>query len=167
MMNHQQISSQDMNNLIMNFFIVEGFKDAAESFKIEANVEINQNDMMNLQDEIRNLIFDDKIDQVFELCVGLDENFFSGKNESLFYELNIQKLIFLIDNGDFIKAIEFATKNLSSFADNDIFRTNLLEKAMTLMAWDKNNLEDFPYPEFLGNGRKIRISSLMNNIFLN
>ena len=38
MMDDQLISKQDMNNLVMNFFVVEGFKEAAENFKREANI---------------------------------------------------------------------------------------------------------------------------------
>jgi hypothetical protein len=92
MMADQHISKQDMNNLVMNFFVVEGFKEAAENFKREANINIDETELMCLQDKIRGLIFDDKIDEVIACISKIDEKLFVTNSE-LFFELQIQKLI--------------------------------------------------------------------------
>ena len=95
MMADQHISKQDMNNLVMNFFVVEGFKEAAENFKREANINIDETELMCLQDNIRGLIFDDKIDEVIACISKIDENLFETNTE-LFFELQVQKLISII-----------------------------------------------------------------------
>jgi hypothetical protein len=76
----------------MNFFVVEGFKEAAENFKREANINIDETELMCLQDKIRGLIFDDKIDEVIACISKIDEKLFVT-NSDLFFELQIQKLI--------------------------------------------------------------------------
>ena len=76
MMNDQHISKQDMNNLVMNFFVVEGFKEAAENFKREANINIDETELMCFQDKIRALVFDDKIDEVIVCINKIDDTLF-------------------------------------------------------------------------------------------
>ena len=95
MMDDQHISKQDMNNLIMNFFVVEGFKEAAENFKREANINIDETELISLQDQIRSYIFEDKIDEVVLAINKIDEKLFDN-NKDLFFELQIQKLISMI-----------------------------------------------------------------------
>lgn len=95
MMDDQLISKQDMNNLVMNFFVVEGFKEAAENFKREANINIDETELMDFQDKVRGFIFEDRIEDVIDSMISLDEHFFDN-NKELFYELNIQQLLSLI-----------------------------------------------------------------------
>lgn len=162
-MDEQHISKQDMNNLIMNFFVVEGFKEAAENFKREANINIDESELISLQDEIRGYIFEDKIDDVVQEINKIDEKLFDN-NKDLYFELQIQKLINLISESQFIQATEFAKNDVLPLVRDIPMRQTLLEKTMTLMAF--SNLEKFPYPDLLGNQRKIKISSMMNHALL-
>ena len=163
MMDDQHISKQDMNNLIMNFFVVEGFKEAAENFKREANINIDETELISLQDQIRSYIFEDKIDEVVLAINKIDEKLFDN-NKDLFFELQIQKLISMIFQEEFINATEFAKTDILPLVIDSPEKQTLLEKTMTLMAY--TNMEKFPYPDLIGNQRKIKISSMMNHALL-
>lgn len=57
-----------MNALIMNYLVIEGFKDAAEKFKLESKSEtLVQLDTINDRMKIRNAIQQGDIDSAIEV----------------------------------------------------------------------------------------------------
>jgi hypothetical protein len=70
----------------------------------------------------------------------------------------------LIYDQDFLGAIDFAKHKILPLIGEDGCRKALVERTMTLVAFDGQ--ENFPYPDLLGNQRKIKISSMMNHALL-
>jgi hypothetical protein len=166
MMQSQKISRHAMNQLVMNFLMVEGHKDAAIAFEDEANIDIGDQGIMEFRDTLKNLIFSDQIDRAVELLKCHDENFFDGPNEDLLFELGVQKFISFLNRNEFLQATVWASENLRPLADGNKLRTNLLEKAMTLVAWDLDCLENFPYSEFREGARKAKVAGIVNEVLL-
>ena len=63
----------DLNQLVMNYLVIEGYKDAAEKFSNEANVPA-QVDLASIQDrmDIRNAVQTGRIREAIERVNDLD-----------------------------------------------------------------------------------------------
>ena len=67
-------SHRDLNKLVMNYLMIEGYKDAAEKFAQEANLNPEHFDMTAIEDRmvIRNAIQNGYIDEAIEKVNDLD-----------------------------------------------------------------------------------------------
>ena len=120
-----KVSKQNLNKLILNYFIIEGFKNAAEKFAIEANldpsVELESiTDRMN----IRNAVQDGDIDQAVERVNDLDPEILDT-NPRLYFHLQQQKLIEFIRMGKISEAILFAQQELAPRGEENVSIFNL------------------------------------------
>jgi hypothetical protein len=67
-----KINKQDLNKLVMNYLVIEGYKDAAEKFAhetgLEPTVELESiEDRMNIRNAVQNGDIDQAIAQVNDL----------------------------------------------------------------------------------------------------
>ena len=120
-----KVSKQNLNKLILNYFIIEGFKSAAEKFAQEANldpsVELESiTDRMN----IRNAVQDGDIDQAVERVNDLDPEILDT-NPRLYFHLQQQKLIEFIRMGKISEAILFAQQELAPRGEENVSIFNL------------------------------------------
>ncbi|KAH6561907.1 hypothetical protein BASA62_009527 [Batrachochytrium salamandrivorans] len=108
-----QISKQDLNKLVMNYLIIEGYKDAAEKFSAESGL-VPSVDLATVEDRmnIRNAIQNGNIEAAIEQVNDLDPEILDT-NPRLFFHLQRQKLIELIRNNRITEAIEFAQEELA------------------------------------------------------
>ena len=68
-----RVSKQDINRMVMNYLVVEGYKSAAENFAQESGVEANMDfDLIDQRREIRILLQEGKIQGAIEKIIDLN-----------------------------------------------------------------------------------------------
>ena len=104
----------------MNYLVIEGYKDAAEKFSEEANLQPSVQlgsieDRMN----IRKAVQSGKIEEAIERVNDLDPEILDT-NPKLFFHLQQQRLIELIRDGKIDEAIEFAQEELAPRGEENV-----------------------------------------------
>ena len=106
---HQvQINEQDLNKLILNYFVVEGYKDAATHFSKESAQPLRiDNVTMDIRMLIRDAIQTGKVEEAISMINDLDSDILEGNRELVFL-LQLQRLIEAIRGGNTDLALELA-----------------------------------------------------------
>ncbi|KAI3832975.1 hypothetical protein MKW98_025859 [Papaver atlanticum] len=150
-----KIRKEDMNKLVMNFLVTEGFVEAAEKFKMESGTErilLNGSFTLSLfcfllADQKTGLIVfcyrmavkkavqcgnvDDAIEKVNDLNPEILDT-----NPQLFFHLQQQRLIELIRNGKVEEALEFAQEELAPRGEENQTFLEELERTVALLAFE-------------------------------
>ncbi|KAG4093792.1 CTLH/CRA C-terminal to lish motif domain-containing protein [Neocallimastix lanati (nom. inval.)] len=107
------VEKTDLNKLIMNYLVIEGYKDAAEKFSQESGLQPTV-DLLYIEErmDIRNTIQSGNIDEAIEKVNDLDPEILDN-NPKLYFHLQQQKLIEFIKQGKIMEAIEFAQEELA------------------------------------------------------
>ncbi|KAI4172876.1 MAG: hypothetical protein LQ343_003283 [Gyalolechia ehrenbergii] len=140
-----QIDS-DLNSVIMDYLISEGYPSAAQKFASEANIQPTSG-VESIQDrvEIREAIHAGDIQAAIERINELNPMLLDRDNALHFALLRLQ-LVELIrtcsarPNDDFTTAIEFAETQLATRAPTNPQFLDDLERTMTLLMYDPRNL---------------------------
>jgi len=161
-----------MNVLIMDYLVAEGFKEAAERFKVESGVEMSRIGATCSSGPETVLLLDQRINvrqaiedgQVLE-AIKLINKFYPellDENQSLYFKLQQQQLIELI-RGQFVEeALSFAQEQLS--VDEDFLQLEELERTLALLAFDKP--ENSPYADLLHLSHRQQLASEVNEAIL-
>jgi hypothetical protein len=120
-----QVPRSEVNKLIMNYLVTEGFKDAAEKFQMESGTEPGI-DLTTLDKRIKILerIQDGEIQKAVHM-INCYQPQLLDDNRYLYFHLQQQHLIELIRNKDVESALKFAQENL---ADQGEENTEVLEE---------------------------------------
>jgi len=120
-----QIPRLEVNKLIMNYLVTEGFKDAAEKFQLESGTEPGV-DLQTLDQRIKILeaIQGGEIQEAVVMINNYQPELLDD-NRYLFFHLQQQQLIELIRNRNIDDALRFAQDNL---ADQGEENTAVLEE---------------------------------------
>lgn len=137
-LHHIRISKPDLNRLIMNYLVVEGYKDAAEKFCQETNmtpiIDLACMDArMNIRTAINHGNIQDAIRQVNDLNPEILDT-----NPRLYFHLLQQQLIELIRQGRTQEALAFAQEELAPHAELNPELLDDLEQTMTLLLFDSS-----------------------------
>ncbi|KAH0844346.1 hypothetical protein AYO21_00816 [Fonsecaea monophora] len=141
-----QISKSDVNNLVMDYLITEGYPSAAEKFAAEANIQ-PRTDFSYIQErvQIRESIHRGDLQAAIELINDLNPELLDTDKKLHFSLLRLQ-LVELIrqsftssDPSLVGKAIEFAQNNLAPYAPLDAQYKTDLERAMALLIVPKES----------------------------
>ncbi|SPO39347.1 related to Glucose-induced degradation protein 8 homolog [Pseudozyma flocculosa] len=130
------VSKEDLNRLIMDYLVIEGYKDAAESFSVESglsplvDLESIENRMV-----IRGAIHRGDVEEAIGRVNELDPEILDN-NPLLFFHLQQQRLIELIRAGSINEALEFASENLAPRGEEHPDLLPELERTMALLAFD-------------------------------
>ncbi|KAN0059637.1 hypothetical protein ACQY0O_008207 [Thecaphora frezii] len=117
------VSKEDLNRLVMHYLVIEGYKDAAESFSVESglsplvDLESIENRMI-IRGAIQRGDVEEAIDRVNEL------------------DPEQQRLIELIRAGAINEALEFASEHLAPRGEEHPDLLPELERTMALLAFD-------------------------------
>jgi len=163
-----QLRRSEMNQLIMEYLIHEGFKEAAERFKIEAGIQMPQNsphsetpDAMERRIQVRNAIEEGRILEAMKLINEYYPELIDD-HRHLYFKLQQQQLIELIRGQHVEEALKFAQEQLS--VDGDYLQLPELERTLALLAFDKP--ESSPYADLLQCAHRQQLASQVNEAIL-
>ncbi|KAF2162573.1 hypothetical protein M409DRAFT_69131 [Zasmidium cellare ATCC 36951] len=147
-------SKSDINWVIMDYLVSEGYPGAAEKFAQETNI-CNPTDMGDIRDrvQIRKAIHDGKVDEAVEMINELDPEILDTDHLLHFNLLQLQLIEIIrgildkpgtIQSSEFRPALQFATEQLAPRAPTDQKYQQALERTMALMIFPPEKMT----PEF-------------------
>jgi len=162
--NQTVLQRTSINNLVMNYLVTEGFKEAAERFAEEAGVsgglELNR---MDERIRIREAIQEGRTRQAMEMTTSLHPELLDDDKE-LFFHLQQLVLLEMIRENRIEDAITYAQENLSERGESDQNVRMQLERTMTLLAYP--NPMACPYAELLHPTHRQQVASELNAAIL-
>jgi hypothetical protein len=159
-----RIQRAEMNRIVMDYLVTEGFKEAAEKFSQETGLK-PEVDLAILDDRIRvkEAIQRGDIDEAIQLINDYDQEILDTK-PNLYFFLQQQKLIELIREGNLEAAIQFAQTELADLGEENPEFLNELERTMALMAFEKP--EDSPFGDLLHVSQRQKVAGELNSAML-
>ncbi|XP_026468857.1 glucose-induced degradation protein 8 homolog [Ctenocephalides felis] len=158
------VQRSDMNKLIMNYLVTEGFKEAAEKFQIEAGVGTSM-ELNSLDDRIliRDAIQSGRIQEATVLVNQLHPELLDN-DRYLYFHLQQLHLIELIRAGNVEEALSFAQSQLSEAGESNPQVLNELERTLALLAFEQPHLS--PYGDLLQPMHRQKVASELNAAIL-
>ncbi|XP_043189987.1 glucose-induced degradation protein 8-A homolog isoform X1 [Amphibalanus amphitrite] len=158
------VSRTDMNRLIMNYLVTEGFKDAAEKFSQESGVSAGVNlssldDRIKIRDAIREGRISDATDVVNKLHPELLDS-----DRYLYFHLQQQHLIELIRAGRIEEALAFAQQSLAERGEENTEVLAELERTLALLAFE--DPANSPFGDLLNSSHRQKVASELNAAIL-
>ncbi|GMP72575.1 hypothetical protein CsSME_00030554 [Camellia sinensis var. sinensis] len=163
-LNDVKIRKEDLNKLVMNFLVTEGYVDAAEKFRTESGTEPDIDlatitDRMAVKKAVQCGNVEDAIEKVNDLNPEILDT-----NPQLFFHLKQQKLIELIRNGKVEEALEFAQEELAPRGEENQSFLEELERTVALLAF--NDVSNCPVGELLDISQRHKTASEVNAAIL-
>lgn len=130
------ISKEDLNRLVMDYLVIEGFKGAAEEFSQEANLAPTVDfesieSRMIIRQALQRGDVEDAITRVNDLNPEILDT-----NAALYFRLQQQKLIEYIRAGRIADALQFAQEELAPRGEESPEFLAELERTMSLLAFE-------------------------------
>lgn len=158
------VTRADMNKLIMNYLVTEGFKEAAEKFRLEAGVTPPvELDALDDRIQLRSLVQNGQIQDAITLINNLFPELLDN-HRYLYFRLQQQKLIELIREKDVEGALQYAQTHLSERVEENPEVLSELEKTLALLAFE--NPENSPFGELLHPSQRHKVASELNAAIL-
>ncbi|XP_058095458.1 protein GID8 homolog isoform X4 [Magnolia sinica] len=162
-LNDVKIRKEDMNKLVMNFLVTEGYVEAAEKFRMESGTEhidlATITDRMAVKMAVQCGNVEDAIEKVNDLNPEILDT-----NPQLFFHLQQQRLIELIRNGKVEEALEFAQEELAPRGEENPNFLEELERTIALLAFE--DVSNCPVGELLGISQRLKTASEVNAAIL-
>lgn len=154
----------EINKIIMEYLVKEGFKEAVLSFQKESGVEPGV-DMAMLDDQIkiRGAIESGAIQDAVELVNDIDPEVLDT-NPSLFFHLQQQQLLELIREGKTEQVLKYAQSELSARGEENPEFLDELEQSLGLLAFD--DATSCPFSELLQPSQRLKVISELNAALL-
>ncbi|KAG1342669.1 protein GID8 [Cocos nucifera] len=155
-----KIRKEDMNKLVMNFLVTEGYVEAAEKFRIESGTEPDIDlatitDRMAVKKALQSGNVQDAIEKVNDLNPMILDT-----NPQLYFHLQQQRLIELIRSGKVEEALEFAQEELAPRGEENQSFLEELERTVALSAFE--DVKNCPYGELLDASQRLKTASEVN-----
>ncbi|XP_045837661.1 glucose-induced degradation protein 8 homolog isoform X3 [Meles meles] len=163
-LNNLHVQRADMNRLIMNYLVTEGFKEAAEKFRMESGIEPSV-DLETLDEriKIREMILKGQIQAAIALINSLHPELLDT-NRYLYFHLQQQHLIELIRQRETEAALEFAQTQLAEQGEESRECLTEMERTLALLAFD--NPEESPFGDLLHMMQRQKVWSEVNQAVL-
>ncbi|KAI3741128.1 hypothetical protein L1987_58795 [Smallanthus sonchifolius] len=163
-LNDVKIRKEDMNKLVMNFLVTEGYVDAAEKFRMESGTEPDIDlatitDRMAVKKAVQSGNVEDAIEKVNDLNPEILDT-----NPQLFFHLQQQRLIELIRNGKVEEALEFAQEELAPRGEENQSFLEELERTVALLAFE--DVKNSPVGDLLDISQRLKTASEVNAAIL-
>ncbi|KAI9502432.1 hypothetical protein GGI25_004715 [Coemansia spiralis] len=161
------IAKSDLNQLIMNYLIIEGYKDAAEKFSEESGLHSTV-DLGSIEErmQIRFAIQNGDIKAAIERVNDLNPDLLD-MDPRLYFRLQQQHLIELIRQGRASEALEFAQEELAPHGEEHPELLRELERTMALLAFDSGaGLGSMPLAELLDFAHRQKTANELNAALL-
>jgi len=159
-----KLTKVDLNKLVMNYLVIEGYKDAAEKFQRESGTEplINLNSITDRM-AIRHAIHNGNVEEGIQRVNNLNPKLLQT-NPVLRFHLQQQKLIELIRNGAINEALDFAQKELAPLTEEHPQFLEELEKTLALLAFEDQTKS--PLSFLLDDAQRQKTASELNAAIL-
>lgn len=159
-----KIRKEDMNKLVMNFLVTEGYVEAAEKFQMESGTEPDIDlgtitDRMAVRKAVQCGHVEDAIEKVNDLNPEILDT-----NPQLFFHLQQQRLIELIRSGKVEEALEFAQEELAPRGEENHAFLEELERTVALLAFEDTS--SCPVGELLDISQRQKTASELNAAIL-
>ncbi|KAL0578709.1 hypothetical protein V5O48_003265 [Marasmius crinis-equi] len=166
------LTKQDLNRLIMDYLVIEGYKSAAEEFAQEAQLasapgrplEVDFESIesrMNIREALQRGDIEDAIRRVNELNPEILDT-----NPSLYFHLQQQRVIELIRQGRIAEALQFAQEELAPRGEENPELLTELEKTMALLAFERCDAKPDGIGDLLSAGQRLKTAGEMNGAIL-
>ncbi|KAK6149893.1 hypothetical protein DH2020_017418 [Rehmannia glutinosa] len=172
-----KVRKEDMNKLVMNFLVTEGYVEAAEKFRLESGTGLEFKnawipywkiadiylatitDRMAVKKAVQNGNVEDAIEKVNDLNPEILDT-----NPQLFFHLQQQRLIELIRHGKVEEALEFAQEELAPRGEENQGFLEELERTVALLAFE--DVANCPIGELLDISQRLKTASEVNAAIL-
>eukprot|EP00698_Gefionella_okellyi_P008609 TRINITY_DN213_c0_g2_i1.p1 TRINITY_DN213_c0_g2~~TRINITY_DN213_c0_g2_i1.p1 ORF type:complete len:202 (+),score=53.93 TRINITY_DN213_c0_g2_i1:184-789(+) len=153
-----------MHKLVMNYLVIEGYKECAEQFQAESGVPPGVDlDAIHDRMAIRTAVQRGDISDAMEKVNDLDPEILDH-NGSLFFHLQQQKFIELVRAGRVDEALDFAQDELAARGEEQPRFLEELERTMTLLAFEDAGKS--PLAELMDIGQRQKTASELNAAIL-
>uniref|UniRef100_A0A7S2SM91 CTLH domain-containing protein n=1 Tax=Mucochytrium quahogii TaxID=96639 RepID=A0A7S2SM91_9STRA len=133
------VPKREMNHLVMDFFLCQGYVEAAREFRKEAVLadDIEGDDIEGIKERnfIRNAILNERFEEAIQHLEQLGTDIFEG-NKRLLFRLRKHILIEKIKNGEISEAILFAQVELAPLTAQVADLRKELEEVLSLLLFD-------------------------------
>lgn len=163
-----QLKRSEMNELIMDYLVREGFKEAAETFREEAGIEMTDlrlggalgSDMMDERIKIKQLI---ERGDILEAQSLINQHYpeLLDSHGNLYFKLQQQHLIELIRQQRINDVLSYVHDHLSLEDSRDLSE---MEKTLALLAYE--DPDKSPYANLLKDARRLQLASEINEIII-
>lgn len=159
-----KVRKEDMNKLVMNFLVTEGYVDAAEKFKSESGTEPDI-DLATITDRmaVKQAVQSGDVEVAIERVNDLNPEILDT-NPQLFFHLQQQRLIELIRKGKVEEALEFAQEELAPRGEENPSFLEELERTVALLAFE--DVTNCPVGELLDISQRLKTASEVNAAIL-
>ncbi|KAL0363353.1 UNVERIFIED_CONTAM: protein GID8 [Sesamum calycinum] len=158
-----KVRKEDMNKLVMNFLVTEGYVEAVEKFRLESGTEhidlATITDRMAVKKAVQSGNVEDAIEKVNDLNPEILDT-----NPQLFFHLQQQRLIELIRNGKAEEALEFAQEELAPRGEENQGFLEELERTVALLAFE--DVTNCPVGDLLDISQRLKTASEVNAAIL-
>uniref|UniRef100_A0A8C7DQK4 GID complex subunit 8 homolog n=1 Tax=Oncorhynchus kisutch TaxID=8019 RepID=A0A8C7DQK4_ONCKI len=156
--------SCDFDGLTLVCVCAEGFKEAAEKFRMESGIEPSVDlDSLDERIKIRELILKGQIQEAIALINSLHPELLDTKRY-LYFHLQQQHLIELIRLQETESALEFAQTQLAEQGEESRECLTEMERTLALLAFD--NPEESPFGDLLNMMQRQKVWSEVNQAVL-
>ncbi|KAH0590842.1 hypothetical protein H2248_000961 [Termitomyces sp. 'cryptogamus'] len=161
-----QVTKSDLNRLIMDYLVIEGYKGAAEEFSQEADITPpvdfeSIESRMSIREALQRGDIDDAITRVNDLNPEILDT-----NPALYFHLQQQKLIEYIRQGRIGDALEFAQSELAPRGEESPEFLSELERTMALLAFEGSSRAPGTISELMSPGQRMKTAGEMNGAIL-
>ncbi|XP_053433170.1 glucose-induced degradation protein 8 homolog [Nycticebus coucang] len=158
------VQRADMNCLIMNHLVTQGFTEAAQKFRMESGIESSVHlETPDQRIKIWEMILKGQIQEATALLDSLPPALLDT-NPYLCFHLQQQRLIELICQRETEAALEFAQTQLAEQAQQSRPCLTQLERTLALLAFDSP--EESPFGDLLHLMRRQKVWSEVNQAVL-
>ncbi|GAB4826904.1 Glucose-induced degradation complex subunit [Ancistrocladus abbreviatus] len=163
-LNDVKIRKEDINKLVMNFLVTEGYVNAAEKFRVESGTEPDIDlatitDRMAVKKAVQCGNVEDAIEKVHDLNPEILDT-----NPQLFFHLQQQRLIELIRNGKIEEALEFAQEELAPRGEENQSFLEELERTVSLLVFE--DVSNCPARDLFDISQRLKTASEVNAAIL-
>lgn len=158
-LNGIKVPREQMNRLVMNFLITQGYQEASSCFEKESKTQIINDDHLKERDEIRTSILCGDIDRAIFLINSISSSILESYSK-LMFELKLQKLVNYIRENKISEALAYGQEVLAPAAQGNNELLKELEKTMSLIVY--NDISQSPLAEICSPMHKLRLANEVN-----
>ncbi|KIY43341.1 lish motif-containing protein [Fistulina hepatica ATCC 64428] len=165
-MHDVRVSKTDLNRLIMDYLVIEGYKSAAEQFSMEAGLTppvdpASIETRMNIRNALQRGDVDDAIGRVNDLNPELLDT-----HPALYFLVQQQRLIEFIRRGEIEEALRFAQEELAPRGEENPEFLAELERTMSLLAFDGLSTAPPQIASLLSPAQRMKTAGEVNAVIL-